>query len=474
MSDQLWELIHQMSPSEKSSFKKQIRTGEGKEDLLYIRMFNFLNNSTEYDDRSFSREFGHGNSVSRMKNYLYELMLKVLIELGSNSDNILRSKNYLNASWVLFQKGLYGQSRKQVEKAIDMAVTNSDLYTESEALSLKRLINLAELNIQGVRETIEEEGRLRELIVEVQDFELLYYSFASFSFKKGNVVNEAERILLNELLKHPRLTSETNCRSLVARSYFHRIFTLYYAMTGDYHSMYQSAINRYNLLNEANNAQFDTQNMINTLNNLVEACLIINRTEEALTYCKEIQSIKTSSMYFEARKMIRYTILQIQILIQTNSMDKDLDKNIDLCLDKYHRFIRPDEKLELLFLIITMHFNKRGLKEVKKWIKVYYQLSKSKTRIDLQLYIMIINIYLNYLTKDYDHMNYLIRNTERFERNEGLLDVYELKLLEILKSEIKKSRLNHPKEDSLNELKDNLSILPQKRNEVSMAKYIDF
>ena len=85
-----------------------------------------------------------------------------------------------------------------------------------------------------------------------------------------------------------------------------------------------------------------------------------------------------------------------------------------------------------------------------------------------------INIYLNYLTKDYDHMNYLIRNTERFERNEGLLDVYELKLLEILKSEIKKSRLNHPKEDSLNELKDNLSILPQKRNEVSMAKYIDF
>jgi hypothetical protein len=355
-----------------------------------------------------------------------------------------------------------------------MAIINSDLYTESEALSLKRLIFLAELNILGVRETIAEEGRLRELIVEVQDFELLYYSFASFSFKKGNVINEKERLLLDELLKHPRLNSESNCRSVVARSYYHRIFTLYHAMTGDYHSMYKSAINRYTLLTESNNVKFDTQNMINALNNLIEACMIINRTEEAMKYCHEMQGLKTSSMYFEARKIIRYTILQIQLLIRTNSLTSELDKNIDLCLGKYNRFMRPDEKLELLFLIITIHFNQRRFKDVKKWVRNYYQLPKSKTRIDLQLYIMIINIYLNYLTKDYDHMNYLIKNTERFERSEGLLDQYELKLLEILKLEIKKSRLNNSNVDSLKELKKNLSILPQKRNEVSMAKYIDF
>jgi hypothetical protein len=474
MSDQLWELVRQMSPTEKSSFKKQIRSKEDKENLLYIRMFNFLNASIKYDERSFNKEFGHGNSVSRMKNYLYELILKVLIELGSNSDNILRSKTYMNSSWVLFQKGLYNQSRKQVERAIDLAIANSDLYTESEALSLKRLIYFAELNIEGVKDTIAEEGRLRELIVEVQDFELLYYSFASFSFKKGNIINDSERKLLDELLKHPRLQSEVNCRSVIARSYFYRIYTLYYAMTGEYHLMYKSALNRYTLLTEANNAQFGTQNMINTINNLIEACLIINKTKEAMNYSNEILKLKTSSIYFEARKIIRYTILRIQILIETKTIDKELEKNIGLCLDKYYRFIRPDEKLELLFLIIAKHFNERNLKEVKKWVRDYYQLPKSKTRIDLQLYIMIINIYLNYLTKDYDHMNYLIRNTERFERNEGLLDQYELNLLEILKLEISKSRINKPKDEALIELKKNLSFLPRKRNEVSMARYIDF
>jgi len=184
--------------------------------------------------------------------------------------------------------------------------------------------------------------------------------------------------------------------------------------------------------------------------------------------------LKTSSMYFEARKIIRYTILQIQILIRLGTQTVEIEKNIELCFGKYQRFLRADEKLELLFLVIAMYFNHRSMKVVKRWLREYYLLPKSKTRIDLQLYIMIINIYMNYFSRDYDHMNYLIRNTERFERNEGILDQYELRLLELLKNEVNRSRALESDQTSLEELKRSLAVLPSERNEMSMAKYIDF
>ncbi len=478
MSDQLWELIHQMSPSEKSFFKKNIQSKHSKEDLLYLKMFNSLNAMPKFSDKEFAVQFGKGNQVSRMKTYLYELLLNSLIELGNHSDSILRSKTSLNSSWILFQKGLYNQSRKMVDKAKEQAVVNTDLYTEAEALSLKRLIYLAALDIGGVRETIQEEGRIRELILEIQEFELLYYSFASFSFNKGNIINAQERNILDTLVNDPKLRSVENCRSDVSRSYYHRIYTLYFGMIGEYEEMYNSALSRYHLLQNASNAQLDTQNFINSLNNLIEACLVTGRLQDAIDYNIELIELRTASTYFEARKNIRHTILSLQILIKTVNQENDaeslLKKEFELCFFKYLRFVRVDEKLEMLYLIITYYFNRRSFKECKHWIKQYYLLPKTKTRVDLQLFIMIINIYMNFLSSDTDHLNYLIRNMERFERNEKILDSYERKLLDLIKLEINQVRNSVSDKASLFNLKDKLSVIQHQRNEMSMAKYIRF
>jgi|GEM_PF-4174772 len=478
MADQLWELIHQMIPSEKSFFKKSVQTKYSKADLLYLKIFNALNAMPDFSDREFASLFGKGNQVSRMKTYLYELLLDSLIDLGSNSDAILRSKKSLNGSWVLFQKGLYGQSRKMVDKAIEQAVSNMDLYTEAEALSLKRLLNLAVLDIEGVRDTIREEGRIRELILEIQEFELLYYSFASFSFKKGNIINKEEKVFLDSLLNDPKLSSVDNCHSDVSRSYYHRIYTLYYAMTGEYEAMYNTALSRYQLLSRARNAQLDTQNFINTLNNLIEACLVTGRLEQTIEYNIELSGLKTSSAYFDARKTIRHTILSLQILIKTSSSEKEFDmelrKQFEQCFFEYERFVRADEKLEMLFLIITHYFNNRSFKDCKYWIRQYYLLPKSKTRVDLQLFIMIINIYMNFLSSDIDHLNYLIRNMERFERNEKILDPYERMLLDLIKQEISHVKKVAPDTSTLSDLKNKLSEIQFQRNEMSMAKFIRF
>jgi len=478
MSEHLWELIHEMSPTEKSFFKKNVQSKQSKEDPLYLKMFNSLNAMSKYSEKQFAHQFGKGNQVSRMKTYLYELLLASLIEISNHSDNILRSKKSLNSSWILFQKGLFNQSLKMVEKAQEQAVLNADLYTEAEALSLKRLLNFTALDIQGVSEIIKEESRVRELILEIQEFELLCNSFTAFSFTKGNIINTEERNLLNTLVNDPRLQSIENCNSNISRSYFYRILTLYFGMIGEYEKMYDNALSRYNLLKETLNSLLNTQNFINSLNNLIEACLITDRLQDAIDYNIELIELRTPSTYFEARKHIRYTILNLQIMIKSNNKEMEaesiLKKDLVLCFHKYDRFVRTDEKLEILFLIITYYFNRRLFKDCKLFLKQYYVLPRTKTRVDLQLFIMIINIYMNFLSSDLDHLNYLIRNIERFERNEKILDTYERKLLDLIKLEIVQVRNSVSDKSNLFTLKDKLSVIQYQRNEMSMAKYIQF
>lgn len=474
MSKQIWELVQCMSFAERSSFKRHVGSLQKKEDVIYAQMFESIHRMKTYREKDFVNIFGKGNTVSRMKNYLYVSLLSSLKEVITRSDATIKCKNQMNIAFMLYQKGLLGQSKKMVEKVILIAKKNKDLYSEAEAFSLQRLILMNELDLSGVKESISQEKVIREKIEQQQTYEFLYVEFVTYVFKKGSIINAEDRLKLETFIKDENLIDIDKCLTRVAKSYFYRIYTLYYGMIGNYDLMHETARKRFELYNEKEMGALEIQNVINSINNYIESCLIKEEFQMASFLCEYLRKLNAPTLFYEARKMIRSTILQLQLNLSPNFVGErhDLSIDIETCLQQFDRFLRSDERLELLFLLITLEFNNKNYKLSRSWIREYYKLNKSKIRIDLQLYIMIINIYINYINKDLEYAVYLIQSLERFEKNEGLLDNYEEKLLAFLKKEL--ANLKKPNEVDLILITKELIELKSKRNEMSLAKYIDF
>lgn len=136
--DDLFDLVHSMSRSEKRYFKLNNSTQQG--DKQYLKLFNILQKSEEYDEAAILKSLEKGISNNRykfLKNYLYNSILASLQQLYNKTDTG-QLKGQLQKVKILFNKGLYGQSRKTLKRAKKLSLNYDDYLTLLEIIRLEK------------------------------------------------------------------------------------------------------------------------------------------------------------------------------------------------------------------------------------------------------------------------------------------------------------------------------------------------
>lgn len=284
MAELVWELIKKMNAYEKAFFKKQYNVQLNSENRIYLKIFNKLNAQSVYNEKEFGKEFGNSNQISRMKNYLNELLLSSLVSYNSNSDNYLKSKKHLSYARLLYYKGMISQSKRQLIKTIRICKENIDFYSELESWSYLRKIYHFELDEELFNSALIEEQNIFYILSEIQDFERLHFEISNIAFNRGNILSNENLQKYNQIISHPRFDDVEKCSSIIAVSYFYRIRTMYDEMTRNMQNFYKNALLRYETLKETNYFSVFVWEHINTLNNLIESCLFLDKYEEANNY----------------------------------------------------------------------------------------------------------------------------------------------------------------------------------------------
>jgi hypothetical protein len=125
--DDLFDLIRSLSPSEKRYFKVHAeKFGNGGYKMQYEKLFDALNTWPEedYDEKEFKKKHKGKAFLKNLpsdKNYLRELILKVIRNYGSDSDPEAELPELLLSIRLLINKGLKNQVSKLIEKAIKLA-----------------------------------------------------------------------------------------------------------------------------------------------------------------------------------------------------------------------------------------------------------------------------------------------------------------------------------------------------------------
>jgi tetratricopeptide (TPR) repeat protein len=139
--DALFVLIKSLSKSEKRQFNLYVGRLGGNIDAKFFSLFKFLEKQKTYNEKVIlTNNIVSKQQLSNLKAHLYKQIL-ISLRLNPAHKNIrIQIREQLDFATVLYQKGLYKQSLKLLDKAKNLALENEEKNVAYEIVELEKVI----------------------------------------------------------------------------------------------------------------------------------------------------------------------------------------------------------------------------------------------------------------------------------------------------------------------------------------------
>ena len=184
-TDILFQLIHALEKSEKRNFKLYIQRNSGNKDLKIIELFDAIDKLKEYDEVILLKKLSsiEKPQLSNVKTHLYKQLLASLRVIKTSESIDLQLNEQLDYARILYNKGLYHQSLKILEKIKEIAVANHHHTFLIQAISFEKKIEALHItrSLQDRAEILSAEAEAvnqkRATITKLSNLALQLYSW---------------------------------------------------------------------------------------------------------------------------------------------------------------------------------------------------------------------------------------------------------------------------------------------------------
>lgn len=139
--DFLFILIKSLNTSEKRQFKLYVNRLGINIDAKFLLLFSELDKMNEYDERIIlEKKISTKQQLSNLKAHLYKQLLVSLRMNPSHQNYRIQLREQLDFANILYQKGLYKQALKILDKAKQSALELDEKSIASEIIDLEKVI----------------------------------------------------------------------------------------------------------------------------------------------------------------------------------------------------------------------------------------------------------------------------------------------------------------------------------------------
>lgn len=235
--DQLHELIHALSPSEKRYMKLYFKRNALKDGSNYALLFDHVVAMETYDEVALKKQLNNPKLNKQLhvtKHYLYGHILKGLEQFHHQSDIDKRLSSYKTQIQILQDRNLYQQAKKLTAKALKLARDNErfmDVATltlwQSNALTRELELRNLEQRLEKLHEQIENalvQQQLRMRLEYLDNKALLFIK------KYGMVRDEGGLDMYRSIVEDSSMNPE-ELHTFLQRYFYHHIMSLYHFAT---------------------------------------------------------------------------------------------------------------------------------------------------------------------------------------------------------------------------------------------------
>jgi hypothetical protein len=425
-TDAVFQLIHSLQKSEKRNFKLYVQRNSSSPDLKIVQLFDALDKMKEYDEKelinktvSIKRE-----QLSNMKAHLYRQILASLRVLETNENIDIQLHEQLDYARILYNKGLYLQSLKILDRVKENAKAHNQVSFLIEVLFLEKKIESLHItrSMQDRADALTSESNETNIqLIRVTRLSNLALQLYSWYIKNGHARNDEDEKEVENYF-HEHLTEDVkNPEGFYERLYYNQSYCWYAFIRQDYLLYYRYTQKWVDLFTEdPGMMEIETANYIKGLHNLLNAHFTLrnysgfNKTIQLLESFRDSDTVKQNNNN-EVQVFVYLYIAKISQHFLEGTFKEGLTivPEISQQLKDFSIYLDHHRVLVFYYKIASLYFGAGDFGTAIDYLNKIINW-KVDLRTDLQCYARLLHLISHYELGNFQLLEYLIKSVYRF------------------------------------------------------------
>jgi tetratricopeptide (TPR) repeat protein len=446
ITDILFQLVQSLEKSEKRNFKLYIKRSSAKEDLKIIQLFDALDKLDEYDEKLLLKKLPSVEKpqLANLKTHLYKQLLASLRLLKSTESVELQMNEQLDYARILYNKGLFNQSLKILEKARELARANQKFNFLSQVTSLEKKIETLHItrSMQGKVEQLAAEAlEVSSHIFIVSKLSNLALHLYTWYIKNGHARNEKDEAGVKEFFRTNLPDKADELTGFYERLYLYQSYVWYAFIRQDFLMYYRYSQKWFDLFTkDPTMIRVETGHYIKGIHNLLNAHFDLRnyrKFEETLRTFEEFAETPLANHHdnFRIHTFVYINSAKINRHLITGTFKEALSlvPYVEEKLQEYALHIDRHRVLVLNYKIAMLYF---GSGDYNTSIDYLHKIMNNNVdlRYDLQCYARLVHLMAHYELGNYDLTEHLIKSVYRFMAKMENLTVIEEEMFRFLRT----------------------------------------
>jgi len=443
----LHDLIKSLTKNEKRFFKIYASRHAIRGKNNYVKLFEAVDSLKQYNEIKLFRKIRKEPFIKRFpaeKNYLYNMILECLNIYHKDSSIDRQISKYINIARVLFDKKLDEQSLRVVDKVKKLS------YQHNRFENIIPLITLLKKTGFDMDRITEKDLDLyyKELFVSLHKLKVKfeYNKISDFLLLKrkhiGPVKNMHYLQSVRSFRRNPFFSDDSKINSFDANMYYLLGKVEYYRILRDFKNGFTYAEKLCSLFESNIERIVDCTSLyLYGLNCFIEACVYIDRKQDAFTALDKIRNIPDLIGEKNVTNEIQVAIFEKYYNGVTAGYVhlKEYKKGISYVpaieegIKKYDSSLIPSSKMVLIFNVACLYFGDGQYKQALKWCNLVINAPSTSHREDIFCMAKILNLLIHLELRNMIILPNIIKSTYRFFYKKKRLYKFEILFLKYIK-----------------------------------------
>ena len=465
--DALFVLVKSLSKSEKRQFKLYVGRLGVNTDAKFLALFNLLDKTKRYDEKVIlDSGIVKKSQLSNLKAHLYKQIL-VSLRLNPVNQNIrVQLREQLDFATILYQKGLYKQSLKILDKSKYIAIDNEEKNIAYEIVELEKLIETQYITRSipdRADELVVQAKQLSEQNVMASKLSNLSLQLYGLMLKVGYVRSDEDLIKVKTYFKNKLPKYNIDKLGFREKLWLYKAHLWYSFLIQDFLSCYKYSNKWVDLFYENEKMiQLNPVFFIKGNHYLLESLFYVKYSSqfretlyrleamvEAKSFPKNDNISSLAFLYINANK------LNLHFMEGTFEKGLYLVKIIEYGITKHKDRLDAHHIMLLYYKIASLYFGVGDNKNCILYLKRIIDNKNLKMREDLMCFARVLSLVAHYEAGMDYHMELQLKSTYKFLMKMNDLHAVQKEMIKFLRNlgSIYPSDLRNEFQKLYNELK---------------------
>ncbi|GMN04960.1 hypothetical protein MTsPCn5_03480 [Croceitalea sp. MTPC5] len=465
--DALFILVKSLSKSEKRQFKLYVGRLGVNTDAKFLALFNLLDKMKAYNERQIlENDIVKKAQLSNLKAHLYKQILVSLRLNPVNQNTRVQIREQLDFATILYQKGLYKQALKILDKAKGNAIENEEKNVAYEIVELEKVIETQYIT-RSIPDRADELSRqakeLSDHNVMTSELSNLSLQLYSMMLKVGYVRNDEDLENVKDYFDAHLPGYDIETLGFRERLWLYKAYLWYSFLTQDFLSSYKYASKWVDLFYD--NEEMIYLNPVFFLKGnhyLLESMFYIKYRSQFKETLERLEQIVNNKEFSKNDNIVSLAFLYLNSnKLNLHFLEGTFEKGLYLVtiieygIKKHRDRIDEHHIMLLYYKIACLYFGNGDNKNCIAYLKRIILNKNLKMREDLMCFSRVLSLVAHYEAGMDYHLEIQLKSTYKFLLKMNDLQAVQKEMIKFLRSlgDIYPNELRNEFQKLYNELK---------------------